>query len=263
MKKNIKYKLILADLDGTVNRGSLVLPGVLDTYQELVKNGVKWAFLSNNATAQDVDLCEKILRWGLDVKPDQVINSASVLFDHIKRNDQGRRLMVIGQPRLVEGCLGAGAEITDDPKSTDAVVVALDRNFTYDKMRRAHKAIQAGAQFWATNMDVTFPDEENFSPGAGSVVASIATAAGRPPDRVFGKPSPDMAEMAMERFAVEPSECLVVGDRIDTDMLCARNAGIDFALVLSGATTRQDLHLTDLRPEYVFEDISGLQEFYL
>lgn len=263
MINNKKYKLMLADLDGTVNRGSLILPGVIETYEKLVQNGVKWIFLSNNATAQDVDLCEKIVGWGLDVRPDQVINSASVLFAHIRTNEQRKRLMVIGQPRLVEGCLAAGADISDDPKCTDAVVVALDRNFTYDKMKRAHKAIQAGAEFWATNLDVTFPDEENFSPGAGSLVASIATAAGRPPDRVFGKPSPDMAEMAIKRVGVEPSECLVVGDRIDTDMMCARNADVDFALVLSGATTRQDLHKTNLKPEYVFQDISGLQEFYL
>ena len=261
--KNTKYKLILADLDGTVNRGSLILPGVMETYEKLVQNDVRWIFLSNNATVQDVDLCQKIRGWGLDVNQDQVINSASVLFAYIAANAQHKRLMVIGQQRLLEGCQNAGADITDDPKYTDAVVVALDRNFTYDKMRRAHKAIQAGAVFWATNLDVTFPDEENFSPGAGSLVASIATAVGHPPERVFGKPSPDMAEMAIKRLGVERSECLIVGDRIDTDMLCARNAGIDFALVLSGATTRQDLHRNHLEPEHVFEDISGLQDFYL
>ena len=261
--KNTRYKLILADLDGTVNRGSLILPGVMETYEKLIRNDVKWIFLSNNATVQDVDLCQKIREWGLDVNPHQVINSASVLFSYIEAKAKGTRLMVVGQPRLVEGCLRSGAKITDDPKRTDAVVVALDRNFTYDKMRRAHKAIQAGAGFWATNLDVTFPDEENFSPGAGSVVASIATAVGYPPEKVFGKPSPDMAEMAIKRLGVERSECLVVGDRIDTDMLCARNAGVDFAMVLSGATTRQTLDQVNLKPEYVFEDITGLQDFYL
>lgn len=257
-----KYKLILADLDGTVNRGSLLLPGVRETYEKLVQIGVRWVFLSNNAAVQDVDLCEKIRGWGLDVKPEQVMNSASVLFHYISGSAEGLRLMVVGQPRLVEGCLNAGASVTEDPKRTNAVVVALDRDFTYQKMKKAHKAIQAGARFWATNMDVTFPDEENFSPGAGSIVASIACAAGFPPQKVFGKPSPDMAEMAIRRVGVEPNECLVVGDRFDTDFKCAQNAGMDFALVLSGATTRDMLEDSSYAPTHVFQDISGLMDIY-
>jgi 4-nitrophenyl phosphatase len=259
---NLKYKAILADLDGTVNRGSLLIPGVRQSYEKLKNFGIHWLFLSNNATVQDVDLCENLKKWGLLVDPGQVINSASVLFDHLQGKALGINLMVVGQPRLVEGCLQAGASITDDPKKTEAVVVGLDRHFTYDKMRRAHKAIQAGAHFWATNLDVTFPDEENFSPGAGSVVASIATAAGVQPEKVFGKPSADMAEMALLRTGVKRSECLMVGDRIDTDLLCARNAGMDCAMVLSGASTRRMIEECSIKPEYIIEDISCLEHFY-
>lgn len=261
--KNVRYKAILADLDGTVNRGAILLDGVSETYKNLDLLGIKWVFLSNNATVLDSDLCQRIQSWGLPIELGQVINSASVLLNHIRKHVGGINLMVVGQQSLVEGCFNAGATITEDPKKTDAVVVALDRNFTYDKMKRAHKAIQAGALFWATNLDVTFPDEENFSPGAGSVVAAIATAAGIQPQRVFGKPSPDMAEMALSRVAAARSECLVVGDRIDTDIMCAKNANMDCALVLTGATTRQMIEDGSIKPDYIMDDISGLLELCL
>lgn len=260
--KRLNYKVILADLDGTINRGSILLPGVSEIYDELSLQGLQWFFLSNNASVLDVDLFEKIRGWGFSITHRQVVNSASVLTDHIRRHVPGIRLMVVGQQRLAEACINAGALISSDPKLTDAVVVALDRNFTYQKMKMAHKAIQYGARFWATNLDATYPDEENFSPGAGSIVASIAEAAGFAPERVFGKPSPNMAEIVLDRTGVEPSECLVVGDRIDTDMMFARNSNMDCALVLSGATTREILKESSFTPDYVLDDITFLKDLF-
>ncbi|MDD3473284.1 MAG: HAD-IIA family hydrolase [Syntrophaceae bacterium] len=258
----MRYKAILADLDGTINRGSILLPGVHEIYSKLSQLGVKWYFLSNNATLLAEGLCEKIRKWGLSVDPWQVVNSASVLIREIETVHREIRIMVIGEKCLSQGCSRAGAILTEDPKQTEAVVVALDRDFSYAKMRRAHKAIQAGSKFWATNLDVTFPDEENFSPGAGSVVAAIATAAGVQPERIFGKPFPDMAEMALAQSSLERFECLLIGDRLDTDMLCAKNANMDFALVLSGATTSEMLSESSHKPEYVFSGVSDLLQLY-
>ena len=147
-----------------------------------------------------------------------MINSASALIREVAKNFIHSRIMVVGQPRLIQGLEGVGVTVTDDPSDTDIVVVALDRYFTYEKLKRAHRAIQMGALFWATNLDVTYPEADGFSPGAGSIVASISTAVGKQPDRVFGKPSTDMAGLALERLGLEASACLVVGDRMDTDV---------------------------------------------
>jgi HAD superfamily hydrolase (TIGR01450 family) len=261
MKKK-PYEGILADLDGTVNRGNLLIDGARHAYAELTRRGIRWMFLSNNATSSAADLADRISRLGLAVTSEQFVNSASAVFHTVKKAYKEARIMVVGEPRLIEGAQQAGAVIEEDPLKAEVVLVALDKGFTYDKLKRAHIAIQHGAAFWATNLDATFPVPEGFLPGAGSVVASIATAAGRPPDKVFGKPAPDMAFLALEILGLPAETCLVVGDRMETDVLFARNAGMDSALVLSGATSRDDLADYDYAPDYVFDTIGDIQELF-
>lgn len=141
---------------------------------------------------------------------------------------------------------------------TDIIVTAMDKGFTYEKLSRAHIALQHGARFWATNLDPTFPVADGFRPGAGSIAAAVATVAGRPPDRVFGKPFPDMAVLALEILDLTADACLVVGDRMETDILFARNAGMNSALVLTGATSRTDLGRYDYAPDHVLESIGNV-----
>lgn len=257
------YQGILADLDGTVNRGGLLLPGAAEAYKRLSEKGVRWVFVSNSAMKLASDLAAKIGSLGLAVTGSQFVNSASALINALQRHFLGKRVMVVGEPRLVEGIGEAGVEITEDPDRTDIVVTALDTGFTYDKLRRAHGALQNGALFWATNTDPSYPTTDGFRPGAGSIVAAIATASGRTPDRVFGKPSPDMAELALEILQLDAEACIMVGDRIETDIVFAKNAEMDSALVLTGASTKEDAERSPYRPEYVFDgiaDIVGLFE---
>lgn len=260
--KNRRYKGILADLDGTVNRGTSLIQGADITYRNLSAKGFRWIFASNSATRLSSDLAAKITGLGLAVTDQQVINSASALIDTIQRDYPGANVMVVGEPRLVQGVEKAGAVVTEDPQTANIVAVAMDTGFSYNKLKKAHQAIRNGAMFWATNLDATFPTENGFLPGAGSIVASIATSAGRQPDRVFGKPSPDMAVLALKLLNISAHSCLVVGDRMDTDILFARNAGMDSALVLTGATSRDDLGRYSYSPDYVFESIVDIIELF-
>jgi HAD superfamily hydrolase (TIGR01450 family) len=256
------YRGILADLDGTVNRGSILIPGVDATYRQLRRSGVQWMFLSNNATSLATDIAAKINGLGIPVTADQVVTSASALIHTLTEEWSGARALVVGQLRLATGIGEAGITVVEEPSETDIVVVALDTGFTYEKLKRAHAAIQKGALFWATNLDPTFPVPGGFEPGAGSIVAAVATAVGRPPDRVFGKPSPDMATLALRRLKVPAAECLVVGDRMETDILFARNAGMDSALVLTGATAREDVDGFSYAPDYVFDNLVELMDLF-
>jgi HAD superfamily hydrolase (TIGR01457 family) len=256
MKK--AYKGILVDLDGTVYRGRTLIPGVDTVYLELSRKGIRWVFLSNNATRLPPEIAKRLRELGLDASDDQVVNSASALLQTLSKSYPDSRVMVIGEPGLVQGIEQAGAGLAEDPFQTDLVVVALDTEFTYDKLKRAHIAIQHGALFWATNLDHTFPMENGFYPGAGSIVAAVATAAGRPPDHVFGKPSTDMAALALEVLNLPAKECLVVGDRMDTDILFARNAGIDSALVLTGATKAEDVANYSYSPDYTLQSAADV-----
>jgi HAD superfamily hydrolase (TIGR01450 family) len=256
------YKVILADLDGTVNRGEELIPGVEAVYGDLHDRGIKWLFLSNNAAMSATELALKLRRLGINVSEHQVINSASALIHTVERNYIGKRFIVVGESSLVEAIEHARGTISDDPASVDIVVVALDRTLTYEKLKRAHIAVQKGALLWATNLDATFPVEGCFHPGAGSIVAAITTAAGRPPDRVFGKPYPDMALLALEMLDISASSCLVVGDRMETDILFARNAGMASALVLTGATSRSDVAKYSYAPGHVIESIADIAELF-
>ena len=256
------YKVILADLDGTVNRGEELIPGVDVVYKDLHGRGIEWMFLSNNAALSAAELALKLRRLGIPVSEYQVINSASALLHTIKREYSGQRFLVVGEASLAAGIEEARGRISDDPTTADIVVVALDRGLTYEKLKRAHIAVQNGALLWATNLDATYPVEGGFHPGAGAIVAAVVTAAGRQPDRVFGKPFPDMALLALETLNLSATSCLVVGDRMETDILFARNAGMRSALVLTGATSRSDLAKYSYAPDHVLESIADIGELF-
>ncbi len=141
------YKAILADLDGTIYRGRTLIPGAAQVYSFLSKKGIRWFFLSNNAGRLASDIAEGIRKLGMPISDDQVINSASALLNAISKHYRGSKVFVIGHSKLIAGIEASGASITEDPTETDIVVVALDTNFTYDKLKRAHIAIQRGSLF--------------------------------------------------------------------------------------------------------------------
>jgi HAD superfamily hydrolase (TIGR01450 family) len=134
---------------------------------------------------------------------------------------------------------------------------------TYAKIARAQRAIMAeGALFIATNQDPTFPVENGFQPGAGTIVAAISTAVSRPPDIVVGKPHPLAMQITLETAGCKPSEVLMVGDRLDTDIQVGRQAGVYSVLVLSGVTSRARLkavHDPMQKPDCVINDVTGLR----
>lgn len=254
-----RYFGILADLDGTVNRGDSLIPGSREIYDELRNRGIRWTFLSNNATRTAALLARRINSLGLEVTADQVVNSASALIRCLIREQASARVYVVGEPPLIEGIKDAGITVVDDSTEVDIVVAAMDRQFGYAKLAHAQAAICAGAVFWATNLDPSVPVENGIRPGAGAIIAAIATAADHPPDRVFGKPSPELAYIALEQMGLPADACLVVGDRMTTDVLCAQNAGIDSALVLTGAISREDLPRFSYAPDYIFNSIADIR----
>jgi 4-nitrophenyl phosphatase len=140
-----------------------------------------------------------------------------------------------------------------------AVVIGLDFGFTYDKLKAGFDALQQGALFIATNADTTLPTETGLVPGAGSIVAALAAASGQQPV-VIGKPQTPMLEMAMLRMGVKPEETVMIGDRLDTDILAGERAGLLTVLVLTGVSTRDDLATAEALPDLVVSDLPSLVE---
>lgn len=257
-------KGFIFDMDGVLYRGKQPLPGVQTLFDALTLRGIKILLATNNSMALPSGYVKRMADQGVTVEESQVQTSATATRDYLRETlPAGSVVLVVGMPALGELMYAEGGFTapTDDtaPEEIAAVVVGLDLEFTYAKLRRASDAVRAGATFVATNADATLPHEGGVQPGAGSIVAAIATAAGTQPI-VVGKPEVLMMEKGIEQLGLHPSEVVMVGDRLDTDILAGNRAGATTALVLTGVSQREDLESSDILPDYVFADLPALTQ---
>jgi HAD superfamily hydrolase (TIGR01450 family) len=213
----------VVDLDGVVWLGDEFLPGAVEGVALLRRRGIPVLFATNNATPTVDALLAKLRDGGIDAYGDEVATSAQAAASLVGR---GSRVFAVGEDGLLEALARAGATVSDE--APDAVVVGLLRAFDYAVCDRAAALVRDGARFVATNTDPTLPTAGGLHPGAGAIVAAIATAAGREPE-VAGKPHPAMVRLVTSRGAVGA----VIGDRASTDGAFAEALGVPFALVRS------------------------------
>jgi 4-nitrophenyl phosphatase len=213
----------VVDLDGVVWLSGTALPGAVEGVAELRRRGIPVLFATNNATPTISELRARLAAIGIEADDAELATSAQSAAALL---DTHQRVFAVGEAGLIEALEVAGATLVD--AAPDAVVVGLTRSFDYGTCDRAAAHIRDGARFVATNIDPTLPTPEGLRPGAGAIVAAIATAAGHEPE-VAGKPSPAMARYVTSRTAVGA----VVGDRDSTDGGFARALGVPFALVAS------------------------------
>jgi len=223
---------VCLDLDGVIWRGDDPIAPAIDGVARLRAAGLQVVFLSNNSSVPVRGVVAKLRAMGVDAEPDEVITSA-LSAAHLLRRDlpAGSRVLVCGGPGVYEALAAEGLEAVDEGP-VDAVVVGLNRDFTYDVLARASGAVRDGARFVATNLDNTYPVPGGLIPGAGAIVAAVAAASGVTPE-VAGKPAPATADLVWERFG---RTGVMVGDRPSTDGAMADTLGWPFALVLSGVT---------------------------
>lgn len=248
------------DMDGVLYRGKQALPGVNEMIDALEARGRKYLFATNNSMATPAEYVTRMAGYGVTVDESHIQTSATATRDFLKREfPHGAKLFVVGMPALRETLqAGTAFEITDDPADgVAAVVTGLDQRFTYETLTKAMIAIRNGARFIATNTDATLPVEDGVMPGAGSIIAAIATASGRQPT-VVGKPESLMMTTGVAQLGVHASMTIMIGDRLDTDILAAQRAGLTTALVLTGVTTREDLSGSEIVPDYVFTDLPAM-----
>ncbi|MBS1710581.1 MAG: HAD-IIA family hydrolase [Armatimonadetes bacterium] len=228
-------RAVFLDLDGTVYRGSEPCRGAQEAIDRIVRMGLPVRYLTNNSAARPIQVTEKLRGLGIPCEPGWVVTSGQVAAQTlVERNI--RSVGVVGNPGLFETLAEAGLSAVPFGIS-EAVVVGICHTFDYAMLQAAADAIRGGAAFLATNADKTYPFEGNrFAPGAGAIVAAVEAASGIPPE-IVGKPSPAMAAWAAHSLGVEPSEAVFAGDRPDTDIQSALNAGCLPWLVLTGVTS--------------------------
>jgi HAD superfamily hydrolase (TIGR01457 family) len=248
------------DMDGVLYRGDAALPGVVPLLDALALRGRRYILATNNSTATPAMYVAKLREMGIDVPPEAILTSALATRDYLRETlPRGSGIYTIGMPAMREQLFGDGdfEPVQFGETQPAAVVVALDTGFTYDKLKAANAAIRGGARFIATNADATLPTEAGLVPGSGSIVAAVATASGVDPV-VIGKPETPLLEQALELMGVAVSEAAMIGDRLDTDILAARRAGILSVLVLTGVSTRDELVDSPVLPDIVVNDLPSL-----
>jgi HAD superfamily hydrolase (TIGR01450 family) len=250
--------VVCLDLDGVVWRGDEPIAGSAEAVVALRAAGLLVGFMSNNSSMPVADVVAKLARCGIEAAPETVLTSALAAADLLAVDlAPGARVLVCAGPGVVESLTRAGFEpVREGP--AEAVVVGFHRDFDFDGLERASRAVRDGARFVATNLDATYPISGGLLPGAGSIVAAVATAGGRRPE-VAGKPCAPAAEMVHHRLGPRG---VMVGDRPTTDGDFATRLGWPFALVLSGVASRTpgpgEEPVPDPAPPYLGADLADL-----
>jgi arabinose operon protein AraL len=249
----------ILDMDGTIYLSDRALPGAVETIAALRQRGLKVVFISNKPLEPGSAYAAKLTSLGIPTRPEEVVTSGYVLSRHLAQAAPAARVFVIGEPPLLEEMRQAGLRLTDDPAQIDYVVAAFDRTFDYRKWNIAFQAIKFhAAHFVATNPDRTCPVEGGELPDCAGIIAALEATTGKQVELIAGKPSPMMIRASGALLGVPVEQCLVVGDRLETDILMGREAGACTALVLTGVTRREHLATSPVHPDYVLEDIGGV-----
>jgi len=253
-----KFRGYIFDLDGTVYLGESTIPGAVQTIAALREQGCGVVFLSNKPLQPREVYAKKLTRLGIPTSTNDVINSSQVLTQYLVQEMGDATVFIIGEQPLLDEMAAAGLMISDNPGEIDVVVASFDRTFDYRKLDIGYQALRLGARFFATNADRTCPIEGGDIPDAAAVIGALEGCSGRKVELVAGKPSAMIVDMVLKKLGLNANDCLMVGDRLETDILMGNQSGMSTALVLTGVTQREDLAHSSVSPKFVLNSISEI-----
>lgn len=252
-----RYGAVLLDLDGVLYRGDRPVPGAAEAVAELRRAGTRVIFLTNNSARTAEQVAAKLRGHGIEAAADEVVTSARPAARLVAGDGASPTAYVIGRDGVRTALAEAGVEVLDGvPERVDAVVIGWDGDVGYDQLRVASVLVRRGARLVATNDDASYPAPGGeLWPGAGAILAAVETASGASAT-VVGKPHRPLFDEALDLAGTR--KALMVGDRLETDVVGAARVGIDAILVLSGASSRSDLLDQDRLPVAVGADVAVL-----
>jgi 4-nitrophenyl phosphatase len=251
----------LLDMDGVIYRGNTALPGAADFLAGLRASHIPFLFLTNNSTTPPRLVAQRLMGMGIPASASEVLTSSEATAAALATELPGCQVLVVGETGIREALTEAGLRLTDDCDRADVVVVGMDRNCTYARLRDAAFAIRRGARFIATNTDRTLPTELGLIPGAGALVGALEIATDVTP-HVIGKPSRDIFAFALGRLGTPAGLTATVGDRTETDIVGGQRAGLRTVAVLTGVATAADFSALNPPPDWVFRDLEELRRAY-
>jgi len=248
-------KAFICDMDGVIYHGNYVLPGVVGFVEWLQREQKAFLFLTNSSECTPRELHEKLKRMGLDVGEEHFYTSALATAAFLKSQTPRGSAYVIGQTGLVNALYDAGLTMNDiDP---DYVIIGESMEYTYAKIIRAVHHVRNGARLIGTNPDVTGPVEGGIIPATGALVAPVELATGCKAYFV-GKPNPLMMRHALKRLNMRREDTVIIGDRMDTDIIAGIESEIMTVLVLSGVTAKDDIPKFAYRPNLVLNGVGEI-----
>ena len=248
-------KGFICDMDGVIYHGNRLLPGVKEFVEWLIQADKRFLFLTNSSERSPRELQQKLARMGLEVSEDHFYTSALATAAFLKTQAPGCSAYVIGAPGLLNALYDVGSTMNDvDP---DYVIAGETTGYNYETIIKAVGYVQRGARLIATNSDLTGPSERGIIPACRALVAPIELATGKCAYYV-GKPNPLMMRTGLRLLGVHSNEAVMVGDRMDTDIVAGVETGLDTVLVLSGCTTREEVENYAYRPHYILDGVGDI-----
>ena len=245
----------ICDMDGVIYHGNQILPGVTDFIQWLQEEKKEYLFLTNNSGYTPRELNQKLARMGLDVPEEHFYTSALATAAFLKEQTPGCSVFAIGEAGLLNALYDAG--ITMNDVNPDYVVVGEGRSYSLDTLTKATNLVLAGARLIGANSDVSGPIENGIAPGCRALVAPIEMATGT--QAYFcGKPNPLMMRTGLRLLHCHSAEAVMVGDRMDTDVISGLESGMSTVLVLSGVSNRDTLKTYAYRPNMVMNGVGDI-----
>jgi NagD protein len=249
-------KHYITDMDGVLVKGKQMIPGADRFIARLQELGREYLVLTNNSLYAPRDLAHRLHNTGLEIPTERLFTSAMATADFLQSQRPEGTAFVIGASGLTQAIHEIGYVITDvDP---DYVVLGETEGYNYEAVTKAVRLIEAGARFIATNPDVSGPSEAGTVPGCGAMAALIERASGKAPFYV-GKPNPLMMRSALNYLDVHSEDTVMVGDRMDTDIVAGVESGMRTILVLSGVTRREAIDRFPYRPTWVLESVAEIE----
>lgn len=251
----LQKKGFICDMDGVIYHGNSILPGVKEFVEWLQKENKRFLFLTNSSERSPRELRQKLLRMGLDVGEEHFYTSALATAAFIKSQKPNATAYIIGEAGLINALYDAG--ITMNDVNPDYVIMGETRNYNYASIEKAVSLIFNGAKLIGTNTDLTGPSEKGIIPACRAMLSPIELTTGVTA-YYLGKPNPLMMKSGLKILDVSVDDAVIVGDRMDTDIISGIESEIETALVLSGVTDLESLQKYPYRPKYIFEGVGEI-----
>lgn len=250
-----EYDGYFFDLDGTIYLGEKVLPGIPESLAFLRKSGKQVRFLTNTTIRTRSDCRLRLDSLGLAADTEEIVTAGYASAAYLHELAGSPLVYVIGEPALVRELDEQGVRHTADVLEATHVLVGMDMHFDYRKLHLAMKGLRNGAALIAANPDPNCPVASDLIPDTGSLVKAIEAASGIAPQTIVGKPSHYFGFKVLEWCGLSADRCLMIGDRLETDVLFGAVNGFDTALVLTGITAREDFTQSTVMPDYVWDSM--------